>query len=244
MKGKYRKQISKEEFERIEAYLLNTMQMQQRLQFEEEMSRDALLRREVELQRKLIAAVETGVLPMPQKQPSSAAQPAARSGRSRFVWYAAAAVVAVFVASLWLFRGQQPASQQLFATYFQPDPGLPVHMSSTSAYTFYDGMVSYKEGDYMRAVLQWEQVASEQGYSDTLHYYIGVAMLNNNEPKVAQRHLTAVAETEGAFRRKAIWYLALCYLRTGDDTNVAEWLRQIPDDERAADLLKHMPHPE
>jgi hypothetical protein len=92
MKGKYRKEISKEEFERIEAYLLNTMQAQQRLQFEEEMSRDSLLRNEVELQQKLIAAVETGAFLTPQRLDTVSGQPKVRTGRFRFVWYAAAGV--------------------------------------------------------------------------------------------------------------------------------------------------------
>lgn len=244
MKGKYRKEISKEEFERIEAYLLNTMQAQQRLQFEEEMSGDSLLRNEVELQQKLIAAVETGAFLTPQQPDTASAQPKIRNDRFRFVWYAAAVVAVLFVISLWFSRHQQPASQRLFVTYFQPDPGLPVQMSSTSAYIFYDGMVSYKEGDYIQAISKWEQVASEQGYSDTLHYYIGVARLNNNEPQAAQRHLTTVAAMEGAFRQKAVWYLALSYLRTGDDISTAQWLKQIPDDERAEGLLKDISQPE
>ncbi len=240
MKGKYRKEISKEEFERIEAYLLNTMQAQQRLQFEEEMSRDSLLRNEVELQQKLIAAVETGAFLTPQRLDTVSGQPKVHTGRFRFVWYAAAGVSVLLVISLWFFRGQQPASQRLFAAYFQPDPGLPVQMSSTSAYAFYDGMISYKEGDYVQAIAKWEQIASEQGYSDTLQYYVGVARLNNNEPRAAQRHLTTVAAMDGVFRQKAAWYLALSCLRTGDDISAVKWLRQIPGDERAAELLKHI----
>ncbi len=233
--AEYRKEIDQQTFERIEAYLLGRMDATEQTSFELEMKEQEWLRDEVSLQRKLLAAVEAGAY--------FASNPFAQEAkvrpmfRKRRTWYIAAAIVLI-VSSTGLILWQQTREKDLYARYFQSDPGLPVVMSSTDAYSFYDGMVSYKEGQFNDAIAKWETIGRMQGYSDTLQYYVGMAHIQIAKYTEAVTPLQAVAENnESAFHEKATWYLALVYIKLGDKASAARWLKSIPGYEQATLLL-------
>lgn len=241
--SKYRSKISHEAFERIEMYLLGGLDAGEREAFERAISADDTLRHEVELQRMLAGAVELGMwkaagiagghvqprLPIPPAKPSY------------YRWYVAAAILIIGLGlGGWWFYGQQPtAKEALYAVYFRPDPGLPVVMGNDSArYLFNEGMVSYKEGNHAEAIGVWERLVSENGATDTLQYYIGVAYLNMEHQAEALAHLVSVAENnQSVFREKSIWYMALMRLKEKDYAHVKRLLMELPESEEAIELL-------
>lgn len=230
-----RNDIDQPTFERIEAYLLGRMDDTARTAFEQAMNADESLRDEVDLQRKLMATVEAGAF--------LASNPFEEKAKVRPMfsrvkkWYMAAAVL-IIAGSAAFFIWQQNQEKDLYARYFQPDPGLPVVMSSTDAYTFYDGMVSYKEGQFNDAITKWESLGRAQGYTDTLQYYMGMAHIHISKYAEATTHLQTVAENnKSAFRERATWYLALVYIKLGDKASAARWLKLIPGNEQASKLL-------
>lgn len=237
----YRDHINQETFEQIESYLLQRMDAAQQQAFEQAMAKDMLLRNEVDLQRKLMATVEAGSFTAEQPAAAVASTPAtpARLRRlNRQWWYAAAAVLIIAIGATWWLRKTETASQDLYSQYFHADPGLPVAMSSTDAYTFYDGMVSYKEGKYKEAADTWQKLGNEQGFTDTLQYFIGVAYLNNNTLREAHQYLLPVANnTASVWKDKATWYLALSYIKADNPAEAVRWLTLLPNDDRAKQLL-------
>ena len=236
----YRDHISQEMFEQIESYLLGRMDAVQRQAFEQAMANDVQLRNEVALQRKLIATVEAGsFIEQPGAGTSTTpAVPAPVRTMNRRWWYAAAAALIITIGATWWLRRTETASQDLYTQYFHADPGLPVAMSSTHAYTFYDGMVSYKEGKYKEATAMWTKLGNEKGFTDTLQYFIGVAHLNNNALPEANQYLLPVANNNtSVWKGKATWYLALSYIKVDNRTEAVRWLTQLPNDERAKQLL-------
>ncbi|SEK17810.1 tetratricopeptide repeat protein [Parapedobacter koreensis] len=157
-------------------------------------------------------------------------------------WVAAAMVVAVF--GVWWVLSSTPAPDRLYSTYFVPDAGLPVAMSSagdTSRYLFYDGMISYQEGNYTEALTKWASVTGDIADTDTLLYYRGMAYMGLDDIEKAMEYLLPVAnERKSAFEEAATWYLALCYLKMGEVKTVASLLRRIPDHEQARQLLEKL----
>lgn len=234
---RYRKDINQETFERIENYLMDRMDATDKHLFEEEMASDELLRNEVNLQQRLFAFVEAGSFLSDQQDGSEPSEATVKKISFRWL-YAAAAILAVSLMAWW-FQSRSPSTpQQLYAEYFHPDPGLPVVMSSTSEYAFYDGMVSYKEGDYKKAITNWEQLAMKQGYTDTLRYYLGAALINNNESAKAAVMFSALAEdNHSIWKEKAIWFLALIDIKTENVREAEKWLKQLPSDDKAKRLL-------
>jgi hypothetical protein len=237
----YRDHISQEMFEQIESYLLQRMDAAQRQAFEQAIANDVQLRNEVALQRKLMATVEAGSFLDEQPGADTATTPAVPAPvrtMNRRWWYAAAAVLILAIGATWWLRKTETASQDLYTQYFHADPGLPVAMSSTNAYTFYDGMVSYKEGKYKEAAAMWTKLGNEKGFTDTLQYFIGVAHLNSNALPEANQYLLPVANNStSVWKDKATWYLALSYIKADNRTEAVRWLTQLPNDERAKQLL-------
>jgi len=224
---KYNQEISRETFEQIENYLLDRMEDRERQLFAQRMAADAQLAAEVALQRRLFTAVETGSL-FPDRQPSTSDR--AKQNHTR--WYAAAAVLLlVGCAVFWFFRKEASLSNTgLYAEYYRPDPGLPVEMgiADSVAYTFYDGMINYKEGNYRAALSKWQKLEQMDSSTDTLQYYIGMAYLNNGDTDKAAVLLEGMTKRADApFYERANWYLALAYLKKGDKENALLRLNKI-----------------
>lgn len=233
----YKEDIDQQLFEQIEAYLLNTMDAGRRAAFEREMEADEKLRNEVNLQRRLTAVAEvysyTGEKHKQKEQP----RPAAVKKLPHFAWYAAAAVVIVL--ATWFYRNSTPSAEKIYARYFIPDAGLPVVMSSANDnYDFYDGMVSYKEGDYNRAIEIWKKIHHENPANDTLQYFIGAAYLNNNDSNAIASLLPVAENDNSRWQPKAMWYLALAYVKYGRKEEAAIWLKKLSGDEQARLLEK------
>ncbi|HRP56233.1 hypothetical protein [Agriterribacter sp.] len=237
----YREHIDQQLFEQIEAYLLHTMEASERYRFEAAMAADEQLQNEVDLQQKLIAAAQTAFLGHEATQHIPIAKSKAPVKRISFKWWHAAAAVLALVAATWFYQSKTITPGKLFAGYFHADPGLPVAMSSTSEYGFYDGMVSYKEGDYDKAIEIWTGLKEKELLTDTLQYYIGVASINKNDFEAAVQHLLPVAEGKtGEWRQKAVWYLALAYIKTDHIAEAMKWLRLLQNNSEAQLLIKEL----
>ncbi|WP_262247566.1 hypothetical protein [Parapedobacter soli] len=242
--SKYRQDISREEFERIERYLLGSMDTAERVEFERLLSVDKPLRDEVELQRQLIGAVEVGAFTASITTEREVKTPPT-TGKQFVYWRyvaAAALLIGVGLVGWWMYRQQMVSEDDLYAAYFRPDPGLPVVMSNDSAkYVFNEGMISYKEGNYDGAINVWKQLAVEKGVTDTLHYYTGIAYLNKNADAVALDYLAPLSENKhSVFHERAIWYLALLKLKEKDYVQAKRLLKQLPEKEEAVELLDRM----
>lgn len=210
--------IKQELFESIEAYLMGSMPQSVRAEFEEELSKDASLRAELELQREHFHAVEMAGLERLLK--SVAAEYHEReehSGGFGWGWLKYAAVVALMaVGALW-WAGRPSLNEQLFAEYHVADPGLPVPMSAVDHPEFHDAMVAYKLGDLEEASGKWGLLLAREPSNDTLLYYVGQAELQMGNTAKAIANLRQVAgDGSSLFRDKARWYLYLAYLRMDD----------------------------
>lgn len=233
----YREHIDQQLFEQIEAYLLNTMDAGRRAAFEREMDADEKLRNEVNLQRRLTAVTEVFSYAGEKREQREQARSAVVKKLPHFAWYAAAAVV--IVAVTWFYRHSTPSAEKIYARYFIPDAGLPVVMSSANDdYDFYDGMVSYKEGNYTRAIEIWKKIYLDNAANDTLQYFIGMAYLNSNDSSAIAYLLPVAGNDNSRWQPKAIWYLALAYVKYGRKEEAAIWLKKLSNDEQARLLEK------
>lgn len=241
----YKDHIDQELFEQIEAYLLHTMTTEERSRFETQLAADPSLQKELELQRQLLAIATVESFKADQQsriENSSAASRTSAIVKSISKWYWAAAAVLIFITGFWYFQNQTSTPQKLANQYFSPDPGLPVTMSSTSQYQFYDGMVSYKEADYEKAIAIWKSIATTNSKSDTLQYFIGLAYLNRDHYNDALQQLLPIAEGNSKWKEKASWYLSLTYLKLNQPQKAQKWLQTIPSYPEAPELLEAINH--
>lgn len=240
--SKYSKEINQELFERIDRYLSGDMDAGTRQVFETEMSVDPELLDEVNLHRRLMAAVEmAGFVNDTEKSPGiNIKRPFSKRPRT---WLYAAAIIAVIAISYmgWhLLKANDDEKADLYATYFFPDPGLPVAMGIDSAtYLFNEGMVSYKEENYSKALETWNALPSSAVGSDTLHYFMAMAQLNAGDLTHAAKKLdTLVAMGHTVFHKRAVWYLALIRVKEKDYQAAVPLLEQLHDSDDARQLLQ------
>ncbi len=231
--AEYNDHIDRELFERIESYILNRMEPATRAAFEAEMENDESLRNEVALQRNLVGAVEA--LSFAGKTSGNTKIAPVKKISRVWLYGAAAAATVLLVLLLRFFSSPSPSADSLFAGFFEADPGLPVVMSSgDNHYDFYDGMVSYKEQDYTKALSIWKDVVTP---SDTLTYYMGMANLNSGNTRATIEYLEPIAGNDSsAWQQKAIWYLALAHLKESNTPAAIEWLNRLQDNEQAKRL--------
>lgn len=239
--------ISQEDLEAIERYLRDRMNDSDRAAFEERMNNDEQFQKAVTFYADLTEGIETAslksTLEIYHSEMEQAAeleewtQAAESTKRYPFVKYLVAASLLLVVGlTVWIIAFQQNSQQQLFAAYFEPDPGLITPMSSTDQYDFYSGMIDYKREDYEQAIAKWEPLLNENPRNDTLNYFLGVAELASGAENEAMPYLKNTLETsESAFIDEAYFYLGLAYLKDGNIEAAIQTLQQS-DLEQAAEL--------
>lgn len=220
--------ISEEEFESIEQYLLNTLSDSENAAFEQRLITETDLRQKVEDVKALLHSVELEALKENLNRfhadliqtPNSSKSHENTFSRS-LPWYrtyavAASVILILGLSSLWYFN--QSNSAQLYDSYFSPDPGLPTTMSTQSNYEFYEAMVYYKQGDYTSAIQKWNTILESKSKNDTLNYFLGVAHLADNNETKAIQYLKPLASSsvESTFKNDTYHYLALAYLKSGN----------------------------
>ena len=210
--------LDRTRFERIEAYVLGSMSLDERALFDQELAHEPTLRAEMELQRENTLAIELGG--MERMLRSVGAEHAGTSSVrgsdwSRYLKYAA--VIALVLSGTFWVSTRPSRSERLFADNFTADPGLPVAMSATNDLAFQDAMVAYKLGDYAEARSKWSEQLQAAPANATLRFYIASAALAMDDQTAAVPLFESIAaDPASAFHTKAQWYLFLAYVKAGD----------------------------
>lgn len=241
--------ITQEELSLIDQYLHHQLDAEQLKAFEDRRNSDATFNakvtevsnlalgiKEISLQNKLKVFHDEMLV----EQNGGGKVVAMQRKPSAYKWWAAASVAILIIAASWWLLGSND-NEKLYHAYFVPDIGLPVAMGSadSASYTFYDGMVSYKEEKYADAIRKWESLSNAGRYADTLNYYMGMAMINQGELSKAEPLLAKVIQSpDNPFRSSATWYMALIQLKKNDRAKAATLLKQLPAREEAVKLLK------
>lgn len=226
-----------ENFEKIERYIQDKMNADERTAFEIEMNSNPEIEQEMNVIRDLILGVETYGL----KQKLSGRKigqeestddtirvvemPKKKASPLRYLAIAAS-FAAVLFCGYWMMQPSLSHEQKMLADAFYVDPGLPTPMSETNNYNFYDAMVDYKMGKYDVALEKWNKVTTGIGL-DTLSYYKGIASLNADKSTKAIEELSAVPESS-SFSDKAKWYTLSIYIKNGELDKAKSIINQLP----------------
>lgn len=235
--------ITPEEQEEFERYLMDRMPAGERSAFLGRLDREPDLRERFNgFQRMFRAIEEDGLRADMEKFHSQMElerpQPVVHRPRFR-PWRIAAAVAALVALGLVFFDRKSP-DQKRYDAFYSPDPGLPTVMGSSDNFTFYDAMVDYKQGHYDRAIEKWEHIAQTKHDNDTLNYFLGSAHLAEGEAQESIPYFDKVLETpHDAFRNEAYYYRGLAYLKLGDRPKAILSLEQSRD-ERSPALLENL----
>lgn len=199
----------------IDRYLLGRLEGEELKNFELRLKNDGDLREMVAQQRLLLEGIEEFHLKNQLDHYHRQMEVENIDKKPLTIWLAIAASIVILIGvSFWAITDTQSAAQKVFAKNFQPDPGLPTTMGTTSEYEFYSGMVSYKRKKYSEAIALWEPLYTENPTNDTLVYFLGVAHLAKGDNVAAEQYLKMAHSIETSiFVEEANYYLALTLLK-------------------------------
>ena len=212
--------ISQELLESVERYVNGNMAKEELIAFELKLKNDENFKTQVEDIKTLLFGIESQALKEELDyfhKDLSKDSPQKSQSKVRFLHLkkiAAAAIVIIAISNFWLFN--KSSNEKLYDTFFSPDPGLATTMSGNSNFEFYDAMVNYKHGDYKVAISKWKAIHNIKPKNDTLNYFLGVALMANNNESEAIAYLEkATKSSHTSFKNDAYYYLGLAYLKEG-----------------------------
>jgi tetratricopeptide (TPR) repeat protein len=237
--------ISAEELESIEQYLLGETSTEQRLAFENKMEADISWAAKVNEVKLLLACIETASLKerldnyhisIKKNHPLTSGGKVISLQRKLMV---AASIALLAAMSVWLFTMKGNKYEKLYAAYYKPDPGLMSAMGAGDNYLFNKAMLDYKTGDYKKAIDEWSKLKTGMPKNDTLNYFLGVAQQADGNSAAAIALLKSMAADETKpFYKDACWYTGLALLKQGAVNEAIPYLEKSARPERSELISK------
>ncbi len=106
-------------------------------------------------------------------------------------------------------QNRETYPNNLYATYFKIDSGLPVQMSASAHLRFDEGMSDYRNGNYAEAMEHWKHLENQN--TDTLAFYYAMIDMHDDRLEAASKELKSIPNSS-IFYTRAQWYLSLCYV--------------------------------
>ncbi|WP_132214534.1 tetratricopeptide repeat protein [Mariniflexile fucanivorans] len=228
----------------IDRYLQERMPADEKLQFEERIEKDPILKAQIEDVKLLRIGIGKAVLKSRLKSfhedlPDAPIISKEKVFKINYKYHAIAASIVIALGCFW-FLNRDSKNERLFAKHFKPDFGLATTMSESNNYDFDDAMVDYKQKNYDLAIKKWETILNAKPKNDTLNYFLGISYLAKNAEKEAvSKFQNVVKQDQSAFKSDAYLYLGLAYLKL-DNLEKARENLALSDTENSRLLLSEL----
>ncbi len=253
--------MATELYTRIEDYLDDALDDQQRLAFEAEVRSDPALARQLsvvrEARQRLIAQwanepADSALLNTLQQigsehfksENSSGQSGGGRLFRLAPAWWAAAAALAATVVAAWLFL-RPPAHERLFAQYGAfPEADFTVRGDAPGTNDLSAAEAAFNGKDYIEALRLLQAYLAGHPEDTQARLHAGLCHLELKQYDQATAVFTEIGKSPNVWADEATWFLALTYLRQGKRDDCTRILKQISPDngrhEQAAELINKL----
>lgn len=144
---------------------------------------------------------------------------------------AIAASIAILLGAFFYFRPFSPSQgQALYQAFYQADPGLPTMMGATDNPIFADAMVSYKEGEYQKALESFKMLSVANSSNDTLSFYQGICQLELGQTTESIESFSKINLSKPIWGNKAEWYQTMALLNANQLPEARSKLEKIAND--------------
>lgn len=229
----------------IDDYLEGSLPPQDREAFEQRLAQEPELREEVDLQRRINAALAQRADDdryrelIRHAKMKHAPPPSVRSRLLRNRWWLAAAVLLLMVVALFVVQPWQESPQQLAIRYGaknQPIDYLPPNYRQPRTTEAAEPLVSERTDPvvYARtlvasdttvaAALRAYQQIPEVNLNDSLRFELALLYLADQQPAIA---LDLLDQLDATFGDDRLWYQALARLQQGDAKAARQALRSL-----------------
>lgn len=147
--------------------------------------------------------------------------------RSRVLYYAVAAGLALFFVLLWFLPGKE-SNESLFYSYYVPYPGT-INIRGSSE-VLASAVKAYEDGRYEQAADQITALLASGHTHSKAHMLLmlGNCYLNLNDASHAEQiFLELQNHQDRIIKQQAQWYLSLTYLKSGQIENCRKLLQDL-----------------
>ena len=212
------------EEERIERYLQDQMDPEEKQAFESEMSNNADLAESVRLQKAIMKGftdqkVEDFRTRIFEIEGASQRKVKDVKFHKPILWIAAS-FIALLVVQQTLFSGFD------MQDHYEPYPNyiFPQERGEDTGSDLEKAFVAYENGDYSSAM----ETFNTEAPSDTIRFYKAQCQIALGEESKAIETLTPLVEdANGIFHQQSLWYLSLLYLENGDEEKAKVLLENL-----------------
>ncbi len=213
--------ISPEELESIERYLLKQMPGDEYNAFTKKILNDTELQNKINSVRLMLVGIQESNLSQKMEEfhkeissPEKKLNPSSGNVFNMNRWLVAASIIVLLGLGALLFLNKFNKPERLFSDYYKPDPGLITAMGTSENYLFEHAMIDYKTKKYDNALKTWKELLKSNPANDTLNYFIGSAFLAKNKSDSAVYYFQKVIANPGSyFFNDANWYLGLALVK-------------------------------
>ncbi len=220
---------NKEQNDRIEKYLLNTMEDKERIAFEADLESDAGLQELLEHKKILISGIRAGFNNEFKSKLKSDDQWRKQRLRTRRIQYISgiAAVVIIGLFSQFFLSFIKHDSSRIYSEYYKPYPNITIPISRSEENgdsPFYQ----FETANFKQALVGFDLILNEKPDNDAALFYAGIASMELLEFEEAIKFLQRVGMDKlGLFTRPAIWYLSLAYINSDNYEMAADYLNKL-----------------
>jgi predicted negative regulator of RcsB-dependent stress response len=230
----------------FENYLNNGMQHQERLEFENQLENDAVIKEKFELYKEttrfLAVKFDPNTIDFKKNLETISREHFAETkSKPKIItfrpWQYAVAATVVIVFGILLTISGNPG----YGDYSQHENAYFVERS-TADENLKDAQNAFNNKDYQKAIVSFEKAPDLT--SPEVQYYYAIALIETNHYKRAALYLNNIRSGNSVYKDKATWYLALSSLKQKKFDECKAYLGQIPADAedyaKAQKLLKDL----
>jgi tetratricopeptide (TPR) repeat protein len=145
------------------------------------------------------------------------------------LYYAAAAILVISLTSVLYVSLRKSPSEKLFADFYQPYPNtIPLVRGEVEEMSLEEAMVKYETGDYVNALLVFENLLSQYPDSTEIQFYAAISYLNTGQTENSIVYLNKITDkSKSEFSEPALWYRAMAYLKDNDINKAKDDLKSL-----------------
>lgn len=230
----------------FENYLNNEMSANERLEFENQLQNDADMQDKFQIYKEMNQFLSVKFDPETEDFKKSLGTISKEhftenKTKTKVIaftpWYYAAAASVVIALGVWFVNQGNPE----YGDYNQHENAYFTERSVGDK-NLNDAQKAFNEKDYNKAIISFEKVTDLT--NPELQYFFAIALIETNHFRNAEIYLKNIKSGTSVYKDKAIWYLALSYLKQKKFDECKTYLKQIPRDAedyaKAQELLKNL----
>lgn len=247
--------MNPELIDKIERYLNDEMEPQERTGFELQLQTDEALQNELQVYSKIDKTMKKDEISEQEKELARTLEKLnqkyilqgakVRSGNFKKLLAAAAAVLVIVLGSVYFLSKETQSAEKLYAAYAE-HPALQTQLRSNKADSL-AGIAAEKFNtkNYYEALPLLQQYLQLQPEDIQMRFSEGICQLELDNFSDAENIFNAVAAGKTGYAEPAKWYLALTALKQKDIGKCRKQLKNIAKDSpyftKAGELLKKLP---